>query len=53
MKKTNKMATIFNGHCHIERRVYADNCGVEFVKINGDFFALDWCKDKFVSVFVW
>ena len=37
MKKTQKMATIFDGHSHIERRVYEDECGWLYVKINGVF----------------
>ena len=38
MTKTQRMATIFDGHSHIERRVYVDECGVYYVRING-FFA--------------
>ena len=38
MKKTQRMATIYDGHSHIERRVYIDECGTYYVRING-FFA--------------
>lgn len=38
MKKTERKATIYDGHSHIERRVYVDEHGEWFVKING-FFA--------------
>ena len=35
IKKTEYTATIYDGRTHIERRVYADENGTEFVKING------------------
>lgn len=38
MTKTKKKATIFDGHSHIERRVYEDKNGFYCVKINGIFF---------------
>ena len=38
MSKTKKMATIYDGHSHIERRVYEDKQGFYCVKINGIFF---------------
>ena len=34
VKKTQRMATIFDGHSHIERRVYEDESGIRYVKIN-------------------
>ena len=37
MKKTFYMATIFDGHSHIERRVFEDENGVYHVRINGWF----------------
>lgn len=33
--KTKYMATIYNGHSHIERSVYEDSNGVRFIKVNG------------------
>lgn len=35
MSKTRYMATIYDGHSHIERRVYKDEHGRQFVKVNG------------------
>lgn len=35
LTKTQHMATIFDGHSHIERRVYRDANDVEYVQING------------------
>ena len=35
MVKTQHMATIYDGHSHIERRVYRDANDVEYVQING------------------
>ena len=35
MVKTKLVATIFDGHAHIERRVYRDANDVEYVQING------------------
>lgn len=43
MKKTIKMAAAKAPHNHwINRRVYADESGVEYIKINGIYFELDW-----------
>lgn len=48
MKKTSKMVTIgqlnrmTGNYTHIERRVYEDENGEMFVKINGDFTSVDW-----------
>ena len=38
MKKTRYVATIFDGHSHIERRVFENEIGERFVRINGFFF---------------
>lgn len=47
MKKTNKMAALRQPHNYwIERRVWADDNGNEFVKINGCFFDIDWLFRK-------
>lgn len=59
MKKTNKMATIgqlnrmTGNYTHIERRVYEDENGNRFVKINGDFTDLDWLLNHGRTVNVW
>lgn len=37
MVKTKYRATIFDGHSHIERRVYEDQFGWRNVRINGFF----------------
>lgn len=48
MTKTNKMATIgqlnrqTGNYAHIERRVFEDENGRQFVKINGDFCSVTW-----------
>lgn len=44
MKKTKYAATIYDGHSHIERRIYENENGIRFVKINGLFFELDSLK---------
>lgn len=51
--KTNKMATIYNGHTYIERRVYKDENGISHVRINGDWTSLIWCKEHYKRVDVW
>lgn len=59
MKKTNKMAVIgqlnrqTGNYTHIERRVYEDENGKQFVKINGDFTSIDWLiiHDRTVQVY--
>ena len=46
MKKTNKTAALRQPHNYwISRRVYADETGKEFVKINGNFVSIDWVID--------
>lgn len=48
MKKTNKMAVIgqlnrqTGNYAHIERRVYEDENGKQFVKINGSITSIVW-----------
>lgn len=37
MKKTKYMATIYDGHSHIERRVFVDDAETQYVRINGFF----------------
>ena len=41
VKKSEYAATIYDGHSHIERRVYVDDIGNRFVKINGFLFNAD------------
>lgn len=38
--KTKKMATIYDGHSHIERRIWEDKLGFMYVSINGEYFAI-------------
>lgn len=52
MKKTKKMATIFDGHSHIERRIYVSDTGEELVKINGCAFKL-WELPKYWKIDIW
>ena len=43
MKKTIKMAALREPHNYwINRRVWADEDGTEYVKINGNFIEVDW-----------
>ena len=42
VKKSEYVATIYDGHSHIERRVYVDDIGNRFVKINGFLFNADF-----------
>ena len=50
MKKTNRMAVIgqynpMSGqYTHIERRVYEDENGIFYVKINGEMTSVAWLK---------
>lgn len=59
MKKTNQMATIgqlnrqTGNYTHIERRVYEDDNGIRFVKINGGFISIVWLASHGRSVSVW
>lgn len=52
LKKMNLMATIFDGHTHIERRVYSDGKGNCLVKINGLLFNVETELKNF-DVDVW
>lgn len=43
MRKTIKMASLREPNNHwISRRVYADESGKEYVKINGMYFDIEW-----------
>ena len=51
--KTNKMCTIFDGHSHIERRVYEKD-GVLYARINGYFFDITSLRlDSNYMVDIW
>ena len=52
MTKTPYMATIYDGHSHIERVVFTDDVGYRFVRINGFFFDIDF-ELKHYDVDVW
>lgn len=54
MTKTKRMATIYDGHSHIERRVYEDENGEYYVKINYVFASIESLRrvNKF-DVEVW
>ena len=52
MKKTEYIATIYNGHSHIERVVYQDDKGFRYVKINGMLFDVDF-ELKHYEVKIW
>lgn len=45
-------ATIYDGHAHIERRVYVDERGKRYVKICGCYFTCD-CLMKRNEVAIW
>ena len=59
MTKTKYMATIgqlnrmTGNYAHIDRRVYEDKNGIQFVKINGDFTSIGWLKTHGRTVQVW
>ena len=59
MKKTNKMATVgqinrqTGNYTHIERRVFEDENGNSFVKINGNFTSVSWLASHGRTVDVW
>lgn len=43
MKKTTKTATAREPNNYwISRRVYADETGKEYIRVNGMFFDIDW-----------
>lgn len=43
MKKTNKTAAVREPHNYwISRRVYTDEQGNEYIKINGVYVAVEW-----------
>lgn len=54
VESTDYKATIFDGHSHIERRVFVDAMGVMYVRINGFFAGIDSLRrvNRF-SVDVW
>ena len=52
LTKTKFMATIYDGHTHIERRVYRNDMWERFVKINNSVFTLNEIK-KYNTVDIW
>ena len=40
-------AIIYDGHTHIERRVFEDENGNAYVRINGSWFTIEECKTWF------
>lgn len=51
--KTHKMCTVYDGHCHVERRVYEKD-GVEYVRLNGYFFSIpELRKDFSYTLDIW
>lgn len=59
MKKTSKMATIgqlnrqTGNYIHTDRRVFEDESGNMFVKINGDLTDVDWLIMNGRTVHIW
>lgn len=53
MKPTKYMVTIVQANAHIERRVWVNAGGKEFVRINGHLYTLDWCYEHYDKVFRW
>lgn len=59
MTKTNKMATIgqlnrmTGKYTYIERRVYTDENGKQFVKINGSITSIVWLALNGRTVNIW
>lgn len=45
-------ATVYDGHTYIERRVYIDENGIRYIKINRSWFTVCECKLSF-AVDVW
>lgn len=52
-KKTDYRATIYDGHTHIERRVYSNASGYRYVRINGFYFNIEVDLSKHLEVTVW
>lgn len=52
-RRTDYRATIYDGHTHIERRVYRDVSGYRYVRINGFYFDIDFDLSKRFEITVW
>lgn len=51
--KTHKMCTIYDGHSHVERRVYSKD-GMDYVRLNGYFFSIsELTKDFRYELDIW
>lgn len=46
-------ATIRQGNVQVDRRVYEDENGVAHVKLNRDFYSVDWLRAHGDGVFIW
>ena len=54
LTKSEYMATIFDGHSHIERRVFVDGMGLAYVRINGWFaWVYDLRRVNHFDVDIW
>lgn len=51
--KTKYMATIYDGHSHIERVVWQDADGYRYARINGFYFNIDLFLADRYEVEVW
>ena len=53
LQKSEYMATIFDGHSHIERRIFTDETGVRYVRINGWFLTIGFLATHGDEVDTW
>lgn len=53
MKKTKWMATIIQRQGWAVRRVYEDNTGVLYVRINGDWYSVEFLKANGRRIETW
>lgn len=53
LQKSKYMATIFDGHSHIERRVFTDENGIRYVRINDWFVTIGFLATHGNDVDTW
>lgn len=53
LRKTDFMATLYQGKCHIDRRVWENEDADYCVIVNGTLLTLDWCQKHYDRVVVW
>jgi hypothetical protein len=53
MKKTKKMVTIVQRTGWIVRRVFEDACGNHHVRINGDWYSIEFLRSHGRTVELW